>query len=131
MIKHIRSSKGFVAMLDALIALFLLAIFGAAIIQMLQQGLSLSSVELQKQGMSVLTVLEYTNSMYSPQQALSETSDSVCISLSIYNGTSATTDAFFTKTGCPISSSNSISVWRSFVSGTQLKTVQLMIWLKD
>ncbi|VVB73725.1 Uncharacterised protein [uncultured archaeon] len=122
--------KGFVALLDAITALFVLMMFSAMITNTLQQRILDPQAQLQRQGMDVLTALERSGAFYSPSAVLSETGDSVCMRLEIYNGTSTAVDSTSTKSGCPSSNSNERVVWRSFVANGQFKTARLAIWVK-
>jgi len=125
-----RARKGFIALVDATIALFVLVSFAVVINGILQQALLSPPIELQRQGMAVLTVLEYTDSFYSPAAVFAETSDSVCMRLEVYNGTSTALDYTATKSGCPASASSETVIWRTFVDGSQLRSASLAIWMK-
>jgi len=87
-------------------------------------------IQMQRQGMDVLTVLENLNRFYSPSSVFAETSDSYCTRLEVYNGTSATMDASFVKAGCPAANSDESVVWRTSTAGGRFKTVKLAIWVK-
>ena len=119
-----------VALIDAMLALFVVVSFTAMVTSTLQQKLTSPPIEMQRQGMSVLTSLEYLNQFYSPTAVFAETSGSLCMREEVYNGTSSALDATFVKSGCPESNSNEVVVWRTSVIGGQFKSVKLAIWLK-
>jgi hypothetical protein len=80
--------------------------------------------------MDVLTVLEYSRAFYSPYDILAETSDSVCMRLDVYNGTSSDTDYTAVKAGCPSSSAVEKVIWRSFVNNSRFNSAKLAVWMK-
>jgi len=122
--------RGVVALIDAMLALFVVVTFTALVASTLQQKLASPPIELQRQGMSVLTALEYLDQFYSPIPVFAETSDALCMREEVYNGTSSALDATFVKSGCPASNPNEVVVWRTSAIGGQFKSVKLAIWLK-
>jgi len=127
----IQSHKGFVALLDAIMAIFVVITFSGIITTALQQKILDPQVQLQRQGMDVLAVLEYSGAFYSPNAILSETSDATCMRLEVYNSTSSTIDYTAVKAGCPSSSNNERVAWRSFVKNGQFGSAKLAIWVKQ
>jgi hypothetical protein len=125
-----RSRKGFVALLDAIAAIIVLITFSGIIASALQQRIFNPQVQLMRQGMDVLTVLEYSKAFYSPYAVFAETSDSVCMRLDVYNGTSSDIDYTALKAGCPSSSAVEKVIWRSFVNGRQFNSAKLAVWVK-
>jgi hypothetical protein len=123
--------KGFVALLDAIMAILVVMVFSGMITTTLQQKIFDPQVQLQRQGMDVLTVLERSGAFYAPDAVLSETSDATCMRLEVYNSTSSAVDYTAVKAGCPPSNGNERVVWRSFVRNGQFGSAKLAIWVKQ
>lgn len=130
MIKCIVVRKGFVASLDAVFSLLLAILFVTMILSVIRDEPELPPLQLQREAMDVLTVLENRNAFRSPDTTLAETSDSICARLEIYDWAEGAMVAQFVKPGCPLSDSEERMSWRSFVNGSRMMTAKLIVWVK-
>jgi hypothetical protein len=126
------SKKGVVASIDAISAVLLALMFASMIRSVVYADIGSDDLELQlqRQAMDVLSVLEYSNAFNSPTTTLSETSSSICARLELYTGAKASKTHVYTKLGCPESSADEIVVWRTYIVGGEMKTAKLAIWFK-
>jgi len=122
--------KGFIFSFDAVFAILIAFFLILLIYNNILKEPALPPVQLQRQGMDVLAVLENLNRFYSPGTTFAETSDSYCMRLEVYNGTSSVLDATFVKAGCPSADSDERMVWRATTFGNRFKTAKLAIWVK-
>ena len=133
--KNKKQTKGFIITIDSIFALILMFSYVAVISNTLLTPLIDTSVQLQKQGMSVLTIVEHTRSynltqQYSLSNIFLQSSDSICMRLETFNGTSSTISDTFVKSGCPSSAAEETIVWRSIAHGGDFKTLKLALWFK-
>ena len=122
--------KGFIAVLDALIALMLLVMFTTIIFSQLQKSPSLNDALIFKQGYDILSVLEYTN-FSDPQGVFSETSAPLCMRLELYNGIASQRTGYYVKNGCDYNYESERTIWRTFVEEGEFKTAKLAIWSRQ
>ncbi len=124
------SYKGFIAVLDALIALIMLVMFTTIIFSQLQNLPSLNEALIFKQGYDILSVLEYTN-FSDPQAVFFETSGPLCMRLELYNGVASQKTGYYVKSGCDYNYVNEKTIWRTYVVEGEFKTAKLAIWMKE
>jgi hypothetical protein len=125
------AKRGFVASMDAIFALMLAFMFVSVTLTTVNQRFTPLASQPQRQAMDLLTVLEYSDSFYSPSATMAETSNAICARLEIYNGTSTNMVAEFVKTSCPHSDPDEKAAWRTFVRGDQFMTARMVIWFKE
>ncbi len=125
-----QKQKGFVFSLDAIFAIITAFFLIFLIFNNILKEPSVPPVQIQRQGMDVLTVIDNLNKFYSPETTFAETSDSVCMRLEVFNGTSSTADSIFVKHGCPSSDTDEHIIWRTSTFGNRFKTAKLAVWVK-
>jgi hypothetical protein len=131
MAKKIKGNrKGFIFSFDAVFAILIVFFLIALIFNNILKEPAMPPIQMQRQGMDVLAVLENLNRFYNSSTTFAETSDSYCMRLEMYNGTSSVIDATFVKAGCPSADSDERVVWRTATFGNRFKTAKLAIWVK-
>lgn len=122
--------KGFIAVLDALIALILLVMFTTIIFSHLQKSPSLNDALLFKHGYDILTVLEYTN-FSDPQAVFYQTSGPLCMRLEVFDGIGSNRIGYYVKGGCEYNYISEKTIWRTFMVEGDFRTAKLAIWSKE
>jgi hypothetical protein len=122
-------AKGFISLLDGIVALMILLLFSTIIFSFLQKSPDINEVFIYHQGYDILTVLEYTN-FSNPTSVFQNTGGSLCMRLEIYSGVASSLISTYYKTGCPENDENEKILWRTFINGQEFRTAKLAVWRK-